>query len=66
MYNEVEVKAILIAVHNIENVGLNSKKVLLNSIEWLRCQYEIRMNLFNKSCLAYLRLFGIGISIHKR
>ena len=41
MYNEVEVKAILIAVHNIENVGLNSKKVLLNSIEWLRCQYEI-------------------------
>ena len=23
MYNEVEVKAILIAVHNIENVGLN-------------------------------------------
>ena len=41
MYNEVEVKAILIAVHNIENVGLNSKKVLLNSIEWLICQYEI-------------------------
>ena len=37
----IEVKAILIAVHNIENVGLNSKKVLLNSIEWLRCQYEI-------------------------
>lgn len=34
MYNEVEVKAILIAVHNIENVGLNSKKVLLNSIEY--------------------------------
>lgn len=32
MYNEVEVKAILIAVHNIENVGLNSKKVLLNSM----------------------------------
>ena len=25
MYNEVEVKAILIAVHNIENVGLNEK-----------------------------------------
>lgn len=41
MYNEVEVKAILIAVHNIESVGLNSKKVLLNSIKWLRCQYEI-------------------------
>ena len=40
MYNEVEVKAILIAVHNIENVGLNSKKVLLNSMR-LR-----RMNLF--------------------
>lgn len=68
MYNEVEVKAILIAVHNIENVGLNSKKVLLNSIEWLRCQYEITQDefFFNKSCLAYLRLFGIGISIHKR
>ena len=68
MYNEVEVKAILIAVHNIENVGLNSKKVLLNSIEWLRCQYEITQDesFFNKSCLAYLRLFGSGISIHKR
>ena len=67
MYNEVEVKAILIAVHNIENVGLNSKKVLLNSIEWLRCQYEITQDeSFLIKLFGISSLFGIGISIHKR
>ncbi len=48
MYNEVEVKAILIAVHNIENVGLNSKKVLLLIISsGLDASMRLRrMNLF--------------------
>lgn len=36
----MEVKSILIAVHNVESVGINSRDVLLNSIVWLRQEYE--------------------------
>lgn len=45
-YNQVEIKSIVIAVQNIEAAGLNSKDVLLNSIIWLREQYEIEQNEF--------------------
>lgn len=39
-YNEVEVEVIKLAVCNIEGAQLNSKKILLDSISWLREAYE--------------------------
>lgn len=39
-YNKVQVKAIVLAVYNIDPLGLNSKDILLNSITWLCKQYE--------------------------
>ncbi len=39
-YNSVEVKTIMIAVQNVESIGGSSRLILLNSITWLREQYE--------------------------
>ena len=33
-YNKIEVKAIILAVYNIESLGLDSSRILLESIVW--------------------------------
>ena len=60
-YNKVEVKAIILAVYNIESLGLNSSRILLKSIVWLCKQYETtKENLYLEKAMwhiyAYLEL----------
>lgn len=40
LYDVVEIKAIMIALGNIESIGEKSKEILLKSIVWLRKYYE--------------------------
>lgn len=40
LHDAVEIKAIMIAVINMESVGVNSEEILLKSIVWLREYYE--------------------------
>lgn len=44
LYNAVEIKAIMIALGNVESIGANSKEILLKSIIWLREYYEKSSN----------------------
>lgn len=60
-YNKVEVKAIILAVYNIESLGLDSSRILLKSIVWLCKQYETtKENLYLEKAMwhiyAYLEL----------
>lgn len=57
-YNKVQVKTIVLAVYNIDTLGLNSKDILLNSITWLCKQYESKKDetYLKKQCGISMRI----------
>lgn len=62
LYDSTEIEAIKIAVSNLEGLGMSSRKVLIQSVCWLREKYEVtgEENYLTKAVWHIYAYLGMG------